>query len=127
MDLVQQENKTECDIMFYKCVECDSIFKTKPDICDSCNSDVFEELEKLNIDNVVCLIRDYEHREDTNNDVADYWDVWNYVEDYINEDVYSLFDEALKKAEEQNIAIKRELIFSRINRCVKYVKRRKEY
>lgn len=97
----------------WKCEECGSINKEKKDKCEGCSESEFIEIDKedLSIEDIVCLIRDYYYREDVSNDVAEYWDVFEYIEEYIGEKVYSNFDKALKLAEERNIAIKKELIY----------------
>lgn len=99
--------------MYYKCMECGCIHTEKVKECEACREELIEEVEGLELEDIVNLIRDYQYRGDNDivDDVIDYWDLFHYVESIIGEQVYGNFDKALKVAEDRNIAIKRELVY----------------
>ena len=99
--------------VFYKCLQCGCIHIKKVAKCEGCTEIDFEEKEKLEIDDIVNLIRDYAWRckDNVSGDTVDYWYVFEYVQEIIGEEVYSNFDKALKVAKEKGIAEKHETIF----------------
>ena len=100
---------------FYKCNECKSIYAEKVEECEGCREKDFEVIDKITIEDIVNIIRDFPWRDSDNyskfDDTAQYWDVFNYVNEMIGEQVYSDFDKALKLASEIRIAEKVELIY----------------
>lgn len=101
-------------MVFYKCIECGCIYIKKVEICDGCreSESEFENLDELEIEDVVNLIRDYEWRRDnTYSDFVDYMDVFDYIVEYIGDEACIMVDKAFKIAEDRNIAIKKEIVY----------------
>ena len=103
-----------CNQILYRCIHCDVIYNDKIETCNRCGeNNCLIEIGKISIEDVAKLIESFRWRcsEQCFEDVADYWDVFEFVKEFIGDDIYSKFEKALKYTKEENTAIKMEKIY----------------